>query len=441
MSDHPQLTAYLLGELSSVESAALEAQLAASPELQQELDALRQTVNALQSAFAQRVDVQLAVPPIDREKLHSLIRSAVVTSPVGQAFLPAAGAGKADRNVCSTVSAPALLASTPSRSSNSRSWLVAGAALVVGGLIGLSQWEVGPREQSLARVQSSPRDRELLELRSSTIANGRGGEPLSQVELQVEQKLSESVASIGAASRTQLRAGLVPIDSSAPFDALSEGEPIVSATGASERVLSFSAEDPNSAATRFGDSKTDGLSAEASVRNFSTFLGRVPRYQVPSDPSQPGPNNYSYYTHKGPSAYFRGRGVAPQEVAGQSGWGASQPSAGRLYDYAPIDNDALVANGERRSYFLMPADAGIDAFGRTAPTSHPLTTSPDDVDFYKLDRLPLAESLTDNNGILDLYAIDGRTPESLDVIDGEQKLMMMVRPRIIVQRRGYQSGT
>ena len=77
MSDNPQLTAYLLGELSPAESTELEAQLAASPELRQEFDALRQTVAALESAFAQHVDTQPAVPAIDREKLHALLRSAV----------------------------------------------------------------------------------------------------------------------------------------------------------------------------------------------------------------------------------------------------------------------------------------------------------------------------------------------------------------------------
>ena len=81
--DDSPLTAYLLGELSPAEVAQLEEQLAASPALRDELDGLRGTVAALQSAFAQHVDTQPAVPAIDRNKLHELLRSAV-----GQAILP-----------------------------------------------------------------------------------------------------------------------------------------------------------------------------------------------------------------------------------------------------------------------------------------------------------------------------------------------------------------
>lgn len=122
--DEAQLTAYLLGELSPEETAQVEAQLAVSAALRDELAGLRQTVTALEAALAAQTPP--AVPALDREKLHSLLQSAVVTS-----HEP-------------TVVAPALLATAPSqpaRGSTSRGWLVAAAVLVVGGLVGLSQWE------------------------------------------------------------------------------------------------------------------------------------------------------------------------------------------------------------------------------------------------------------------------------------------------------------
>ena len=138
--DEAQLTAYLLGELSPEETAQVEAQLAVSAALRDELAGLRQTVAALEAALADQTPP--AVPALDREKLHSLLQSAVVTS-----HEP-------------SVMAPALLATDPTqpgRGSTSRGWLVAAAVLVVGGLVGLSQmepptgWTHTSREQELRR--------------------------------------------------------------------------------------------------------------------------------------------------------------------------------------------------------------------------------------------------------------------------------------------------
>lgn len=138
--DEAQLTAYLLGELSPEETTQVEAQLAVSAALRDELAGLRQTVAALEAALADQTPP--AIPALDREKLHSLLQSAVVTS-----HEP-------------SVMAPALLATAPSqpaRGSTSRGWLVAAAVLVVGGLVGLSQiepptgWTHTSREQELRR--------------------------------------------------------------------------------------------------------------------------------------------------------------------------------------------------------------------------------------------------------------------------------------------------
>jgi Ca-activated chloride channel homolog len=166
MTDHPQLTAYLLGELSLVEIAAFEQQLAASPELQQELDALRQTVAALESAFAQHVDTQPAVPAIDRERLHSLLRSAVGAVARDVERTPTSvppgpgGPSYGTTGHGATVAAPALLASAPTapaRGATTRGWLLAGTVLVVGGLIGLSQMETGyVRPPSALLTQPGP---------------------------------------------------------------------------------------------------------------------------------------------------------------------------------------------------------------------------------------------------------------------------------------------
>lgn len=132
--DEAQLTAYLLGELSPEETAQVEAQLAVSAALRDELAGLRQTVTALEAALAAQTPP--AVPALDREKLHSLLQSAVVTSAdvtsgVGRAHLPVRLEG------ASEIVAPA-------RGSTSRGWLVAAAVLVVGGLVGLSQMEPAP---------------------------------------------------------------------------------------------------------------------------------------------------------------------------------------------------------------------------------------------------------------------------------------------------------
>ncbi len=77
-TDEAQLTAYLLGELSPEETAQVEAQLAVSAALRDELAGLQQTVTALEAALADRTPP--AGPALDREKLHSLLQSAVVTS-------------------------------------------------------------------------------------------------------------------------------------------------------------------------------------------------------------------------------------------------------------------------------------------------------------------------------------------------------------------------
>ncbi len=230
MSDHPQLTAYLLGELSPVESAALEAELAASPELQQELDALRQTIAALQSAFAQHVETQPAVPAIDREKLHALLRSAMVSGAVTRAVertptsVPPGpgGPGYGSTGYGSTVAAPALLVHSPRspRSSTSRGWLLAGAVLVVGGLIGLSQWEVGHGEQTIAQVQSGLSDRDSLDRRSLAINNGRGGQPSHPVDNLATGSTTSPVA---PTSDLAPLVAIIQQEPSGPMEAQDEG--------------------------------------------------------------------------------------------------------------------------------------------------------------------------------------------------------------------------
>ncbi len=307
MSDHPQLTAYLLGELSPVESAALEQQLAASPVLQQELDALRQTVAALESAFAQHLDTQLAVPAIDREKLHSLLRSAVVAGAVTRdvertpTSVPPGpgGPGYGATGYGSTVAAPALLASAPARGSNSRSWLVAGTVLVVGGLIGLSQWEVGPREQGLARVQSGPRDRESLELRNLAVNNGRGAPPDRAFGTQATGSITSPDAPTGDFAPL---VALIQQETTGPMDAEDDG-------------LGGSITSMNRAVVRLSDGTSPaGGGAVVSNRTslaldlFTVNAGITPRYAAPT----PGGAVDSYYdTPGGPTDFYkRTKGLA-----------------------------------------------------------------------------------------------------------------------------------
>ncbi len=263
----PQLTAYLLGELSPTESAALELQLAASPELRQELDALRGTVAALQSAFAQHVDIQPAVPALDREKLHTLLRSAVVSSPVGQAFLPASEQpqGKADRNVCPTsVVAPVLLATAPTRGSNSRSWLVAGAVLVVGGLIGLSQMETGRREESLAQLPPGRTDRESLELRNWTITNGRGAQPNAALGTPASGSTTSPFAMTGDFAPL---VAIIQQETSGPME---EGDDLLSEsiTSMNRAVVRF-----HDGASPAGGSAVDSLDAGLVIGGRDSFSG------------------------------------------------------------------------------------------------------------------------------------------------------------------------
>ena len=330
MSDNDsQLTAYLLGELSPVESAALEQQLAASPELQQDLDALRQTVTALQSAFAQHVDTQPAVPAIDRERLHSLLRSAVVAGAVTRnvertpTSVPPGpgGPGYGSTGHGSTVAAPALLASTtPTRGSNSRSWLVAGAVLVVGGLIGLSQWEVSPREQSLARVQSGPRNRELLELRNSTVTNGRGAEPLSRIELQSERETQMALA-LTKSKEALFRSTTTP----GPTDeaALHASHGTVAAQPVdSPPVRSLSTVGSPAASTPFGTVVlSDGASPTVDAYAIDTDV----RFALPAI----GEADYSYATNDGTTAYFRNSGVIHDRFGRESALGLHSAFGGR----------------------------------------------------------------------------------------------------------------
>jgi Ca-activated chloride channel family protein len=152
--DEAQLTAYLLGELTPEDAAQVEAQLAVSAALRDELAGLRQTVASLEAALAAQTPP--AVPALDRQKLHSLLQSAVVTS-----HEP-------------TVSAPALLATAPvqpARGSTSRGWLVAAAVLVVGGLVGLSQWESGAERMSLSAVSGPVEYLALVRQKEVEIAN------------------------------------------------------------------------------------------------------------------------------------------------------------------------------------------------------------------------------------------------------------------------------
>ena len=148
--DDSPLTAYLLGELSSAEVTQLEEQLAASPALREELDGLRGTVAALQSAFAHHSETQPAVPAIDREKLHSLLRSAIAT--------PAIGASAA---------APMLLASrsADSRPARGRGLMVGGAIAVLVGLVAVSQFETRKGPSQSVVVSNGVESRHDLRLR------------------------------------------------------------------------------------------------------------------------------------------------------------------------------------------------------------------------------------------------------------------------------------
>ena len=383
MSDHPQLTAYLLGELSTEESAALEQQLAASPELRQELDALRQTVTALQSAFAQHTETQPAVPAIDREKLHALLRSAVVAGAVTRdvertptSVPPGPGGpgygstGYGSTGYGSTVAAPALLIRSPrsSRPSTSRGWLLAGTVLVVGGLIGLSQWETEHGEQKIAQVQSGPRDRELLERRGLAVNNGRGGQPLSIEEYQVEQE-REVLLARSLATRAKVVAGTT----SAPHDP-SDAAPIsqkeshlAEITGANNQVDNFASSTPHPvrAVVRLSDgSSPAGGSAVVSNGTslvtdlFAQNAGVMPRYTVPAS----GAVDYSYYTHQGPANFFGNKGLGFAGRADQSSLGRHYASdfglsslSSRLAEPGDTDGDASL-------YVDLPP---VNAFFRT----------------------------------------------------------------------------
>ena len=137
--DDSPLTAYLLGELAPAEVSRLEEQLAESAALRDELDALRGTVAALQAAFAQQSEVPPAVPAINRDKLHSLLRSAVVS--------PAIEASTA---------APLLLPTQPpaSRPARGRGLMVGGALAMVLGLVAVSQFEPKANRLEIARNDS-----------------------------------------------------------------------------------------------------------------------------------------------------------------------------------------------------------------------------------------------------------------------------------------------
>ena len=350
MSDNPQLTAYLLGELSPAESAALESQLAASPEMQQELDALRQTVTALQSAFAQHVDIQPAVPAIDREKLHSLLRSAVVAGAEArdvERTPTSVPPGPGGPGYGATVAVPALLASTPVRSSTSRSWLVAGAVLVVGGLIGLSQWEVGPREQGLSLVQSGPRDRELLELRNSTVANGRGVESLSRFTNEKERELAEQLLAKNSSDPSSRLSAIVD-SPAASREALMEEKARYLATtaGANNRVDNFAGLAADSTPTPFGTVVlSDGTSSTVDAYAVDTDV----RFALPAI----GAADYSYAPDDGATAYFRNSGVLNDRFLHESARGRHSAFGGRALGRATSHGQLGDTDGEAQLNFAI----------------------------------------------------------------------------------------
>lgn len=140
--DETQLTAYLLGELSSEDAAQVEAQLAVSAALRSELSGLRQTAASLEAALALQTSPEVA--PLDRDKLHSLLRSVIVT-------------GDKTRSANPVVASASLPLHSPGvsrlRPGSRLAWLIAASALVVVGVVGLSQWEPGT-QNSLAISES-----------------------------------------------------------------------------------------------------------------------------------------------------------------------------------------------------------------------------------------------------------------------------------------------
>ncbi len=341
MSDNPQLTAYLLGELSLVESAALEQQLAALPELQQELDALRQTVAALEAAFASHVDTQPAVPAINREKLHTLLRSAVVMPKVGD-YSEIAGS-----SLAASSAAPALLIHSPRspRPSTSRGWLLAGAVLVVGGLIGLSQWEIGSGEQNVALVQSSPQSsgpgasgnmRGNLDL-----SEGRGAQPIRSFGTQISGSTTSPVA---------------PASDFAPLVALIQSETSGS-MDAGDDVLSESITSANRAVVRLSDgaSPASGSTVVSNgtslgLGDYAEDFGVVPRFAVPAS----GAVVYPYHTHQGPTSYFRNQGFGFAGRADQAGLGRHYASNNSLLGRPSQLAELGDTDGDADLFFDLP---------------------------------------------------------------------------------------
>ena len=322
--DEAQLTAYLLGELSPEETAQVEAQLAVSAALRDELAGLRQTVTALEAALAAQTPP--AVPALDREKLHSLLQSAVVTSAdvtsgVGRAHLPVRLEG-----ACEIVA--------PARGSTSRGWLVAAAVLVVGGLVGLSQIEQGARPTSLALATPRENRLEVIRQKDAEIANWQASRSeanhlseksrdeyrrkvledsdrlarLNQVvefqrkKLEEQQSLSFKAPDIHSAEVSGSRASfsLQPSEESLQ-EQITGGTAVASAAPSPDGTIrahglglpTISAVVDATAAVdpRFGFTELNKSSARH-------------RYAIPQQQQPGGQVVYPYYTHKGANAFF-----------------------------------------------------------------------------------------------------------------------------------------
>lgn len=438
--DEAQLTAYLLGELTPEEAAQVEAQLAVSAALREELAELRQTVSSLKAALAAQTPT--AVPPIDRDRLHMLLQSAVVAPEVERAHLPVRlAAPLTDKNVC----APGQHAIAPGRS---RGWLVAATVLVVGGLIGLSQWETrhGTTRDGLARSGLRRAEQEGLLARNhgAVATNGLGGIPLSDVEhlkLQVETSLSltkargattQPVDTLAAIAQST-PAGTTTYTTQAPRASVRLRSHTVrnvspATVNAPERVVDYSESVDGLAATDFG---TTALGLERRFVTASDAKGLMPgqsvdRYFFQSPPTRGLQGLEKQQSSFGRQAVARREfgldlyGDVPESARGE---GFKDNYARFGFETARVDGRGGVPLGFR---FKTPQSSarGLQRDeGLTELTSESLILTDD-------AGLVFDEKLSRLGDRMSLFDVDGEAQLNRDKDD---LLMLMVTPRIIVQ--------
>ncbi len=220
---------------------------------------------------------------------------------------------------------------------------MAASVLVVGGLIGLSQWVGGPGPQYLALGRSEQREREsqlrLSEardnlLRSQGLVNGRGPESLSRIESrESEQILAEQlIVNNETAPKLMLGTNLAPHPSPGTVAAQPTDRPLV-------RSLSTAGSSP--ASTPYGTVVlSDGISPVVDANAIDASV----RFALPAI-----------------NSYFRNSGVTNESLVRDPALGRNYAFAGRRFGRAPSPGQLGDTDGDAHwSFSTQPSNTFFD---------------------------------------------------------------------------------